>query len=32
MGYIIGYLFVGVFLIGILVGFGVSKFIDKEWG
>lgn len=30
MGYIIGYLLVGVFLIGILVGFGIGKFIDKE--
>ena len=30
MGYIVGYLLVGVFLIGILVGFGVSRFIDKE--
>lgn len=30
MGYIIGYALVSAFLLGVLVGFGVSKFIDKE--
>ena len=30
MGYIVGYALVGAFLIGVLVGFGVSRFIDKE--
>jgi hypothetical protein len=30
MGYVMGYALVGAFLIGVLVGFGVSKFIDKE--
>ena len=30
MGYIVGYALVGVFLIVVLVGVGVSKFIDKE--
>jgi len=30
MGYIVGYALVGAFLLGVLVGFGVSRFIDKE--
>jgi hypothetical protein len=30
MGYIVGYALVGAFLLGVLVGFGVSKIIDKE--
>ena len=30
MGYIIGYALVGAFLLGALVGIGVSKIIDKE--
>ena len=30
MGYIVGYALVGVFLLGVLVGFEVSKIIDKE--
>ena len=30
MGYIVGYALVGAFLLGALVGFGVSKIIDKE--
>ena len=30
MGYIIGYALVGAFLVGVLVGFGVGRFIDKE--
>jgi len=30
MGYVMGYALVGAFLIGVLVGFGVSRIIDKE--
>ena len=30
MGYIVGYALVDAFLIWVLVGFGVSRFIDKE--
>jgi hypothetical protein len=30
IGYIVGYALVGAFLIGVLVGFGVGRFIDKE--
>lgn len=30
MGYIVGYALVGAFLIGVLVGVRVSRFIDKE--
>jgi F0F1-type ATP synthase assembly protein I len=30
MGYIVGYALVGAFLVGVLVGFGVGKIIDKE--
>lgn len=30
MGYIVGYALVGAFLLVVLVGFGVSRFIDKE--
>ena len=29
MGYIVGYALVGAFLLGVLVGFGVSKFIKE---
>ena len=30
MGYIVGYALVGAFLLGVLVGFGVGRIIDKE--
>lgn len=30
MGYIVGYALVGAFLLGVLVGFGVGRLIDKE--
>lgn len=30
IGYIVGYALVGAFLLGVLVGVGVSKIIDKE--
>lgn len=29
MGYIVGYALVGAFLLGVLVGFGVSRFIKE---
>ena len=30
MGYIVGYALVSAFLLGVLVGFGVSRIINKE--
>ena len=30
MGYIVGYALVGAFLLGVLVGFGVSRIIDND--
>ena len=30
MGYIVGYAIVFAFLVGVLVGFGVCRIIDKE--
>ena len=30
MGYIMGYALVGAFLLGVLVGFGVSRIIDND--
>lgn len=32
MGYIMGYALVGAFLLGVLVGFGVGRFIDRSEG
>jgi len=30
MGYIVGYALVGAFMLGALVGIGISNIIDKE--